>query len=156
MNRSRPVINDSDSSLATTSPWRTKIFATAVLMLSMTLTGCSGLDLNTPPEQVVRKLATHRWQALMSRDFEKAYEFSVPSYRQIRTAEYYRSKRQATPVQWLSAEVLVVECQKETCSVRIKLESKPIIPSQFKGTLQSGLDETWVFEDGRWWMLETL
>lgn len=135
---------------------RATLAAGATLLLASALVGCAGLGSAPAPEQLVRELATQRWQALLSKDFDKAYAFSVPSYRQIRTAEYYRGKRQATPVKWLAAEVLRVECQEAKCAVRIKLESKPLVPFQFDGTLSTGLDETWVLENGQWWIFETL
>jgi hypothetical protein len=121
------------------------------------LAGCAGLTTPAPPEQVVRQLATQRWQALLAKDFDKAYGFSVPSYRALKTAEYYKNKRQATPVKWISAEIFNVECEASKCAVRIKLESKPIVPfSNFDGTIVGGLDETWVLDGGKWWMFETL
>lgn len=120
------------------------------------LVGCAGLTSSAPPEQVVRQLATQRWQALLSRNFDKAYEFSVPSYRALRNAEYYKRNREATPVKWISAEVFGVECEAIKCVVRIKLESKPIVPFNFPGNIVGGIDETWVLEGGKWWMFETL
>ena len=124
--------------------------------LSLVLAGCAGLGAPQPPEQIVRQLATQRWQALVSRNFEKAYEFAVPSYRQLHDIDYYRGKRQSTPVKWLAAEVSRVDCEAEKCLVRIQLESKPMVAMQFRGTITTGLDETWVLEAGKWWMFETL
>ncbi len=139
------------------SPARRAAFvAGAAWLLATALAGCAGIGSTAAPELVVRQLATQRWQALLAKEFDKAYEFAVPSYRQIRTAEYYRNKRQSTPVKWLAAEVLRVDCEAAKCTVRIKLESKPLVPFQFTGTLITAMDETWVFEEGQWWMFETL
>lgn len=124
--------------------------------VALALSGCASLGTTEPPETVVRQLATQRWQALLARDFDKAYGFAVPSYRQLHAPDYYRGKRQATPVKWLAAEVLRVDCEPEKCTVRIKLESKPLVAMRFDGTLTGGLDETWVLEGGKWWMFETL
>lgn len=125
-------------------------------LLAATLSGCAGLGTPQPPELAVRTLATQRWQALMAQDFAKAYTFAPPSYRQLHTADVYQKKYQGVPVKWLAAKVLRVQCETEKCDVRIDLESKPLIPFGFKGSINSGLDETWVLENGQWWMLETL
>lgn len=135
---------------------RAALIASAALVLLSTLSGCAGLDSAAAPELQVRKLATQRWQALLAKDFDKAYEFAAPSYRQIRSAEYYSDKRRITPVKWLAVEVLRVECEATKCITRIKLESKPLTAFQFSGTLITAMDETWVFEGGQWWMFETL
>lgn len=141
---------------ASWSARRATLQAVPVLLLATALVGCAGLYSAAAPELQVRRLATQRWQALMSKDFDRAYEFAVPAYRQIRSAEYYRNKRLITPVKWLAAEVLRVDCEPAKCTVRIKLESKPMVPPQFVGNLITAMDETWVFEDGQWWMFETL
>lgn len=142
------------ASKAVTSKARRAVLVTVAVTA---VAGCAGLTTPAAPEQVVRQLATQRWQALLAKDFDKAYEFSVPSYRALKTAEYYKNKRQATPVKWISAEIFNVECEASKCAVRIKLESKPIVPfSNFDGTIVGGLDETWVLEGGKWWMFETL
>lgn len=135
---------------------RTPLLAGTALLLSMAVGGCAGIGQTQAPEQIVRQLATKRWQALLAKDFDKAYEFATPSYRKIKTADYYRNQRQSTPVKWIAAEVLRVDCQVEKCTTTIKLESKPIVPFKFTGTITSGIDETWVFEDGQWWMFEAL
>lgn len=112
------------------------------------------------PEDQVKALANQRWQYLIAGDFDKAYEMATPGFRKIRNLRDYRVRKSAVPVKWLAAEVLRVECTPaETptkCAVRIKLNSEPVIPSGFKGVLSSGIDETWLFEDGRWWMFESL
>jgi hypothetical protein len=131
--------------------------ALAVAMVAVIATGCAGWrGVNEPPELVVRQLATQRWQALLARDFDKAYSFAVPGYRKIKSLEYYKNNRQGVPVKWLSAEVFRVECESERCKVVVQLESKPILPFVFTGNITSGIDEVWVYEDRRWWMLETL
>lgn len=125
-------------------------------VVAAALAGCAGPTSSAPPEQVVRQLATQRWQALLSRDFAKAYEFAVPSYRALKNVEFYKRNREATPVKWISAEVFGVQCEAVKCVVRIKLESKPVLPFNFQGTIEGGIDETWVLEGGKWWMFETL
>lgn len=149
--------NKPDTLLYTKTQSPAKILAMGVtLLIATALVGCAGMYSSQPPELQVRHLATQRWQALLSKDFEQAYSFAVPSYRQIKTLSDYSSQRQATPVKWIAAEILRVDCVEKKCQVTVKLESKPITPFPFKGNITSGIDETWVLEGQQWWMLETL
>lgn len=120
--------------------------------------GCASLV--SGPEDKVKALATQRWQYLVEGDFDKAYEMATPGFRKVRNLRDYRVRKSAVPVKWVAAEVLRVECspaEKPTkCVARIKLDSTPVVPSGFKGVLSSGIDETWLFEDGHWWVFESL
>jgi hypothetical protein len=134
---------------------RRTVFVAVAVLTTLLVSGCAGLGSSEPPELIVRKLATQRWQALLARDFDKAYAFAAPGYRKIHSLEYYRSNRQP-PVRWLSAEIMRVECVQDRCKVMVELDSKPTIPFAFRGNIKSGIEEVWVFEDRRWWMLEAL
>ena len=138
--------------------WTRWFALSAIVMGVLAVAGCAGLqsDTDEPPELVVRKLSTQRWQALLARDFDKAYSFSTPGYRKLRSLEYFKTNRQGAPVKWLSAEILRVECEKERCKTVVQVESKPTLPFPFRGNITSGLDEVWVFEEQRWWVLESL
>lgn len=139
----------------TARPAMTATLRLGTLALAAALAGCASLA-PVAPEEAVRNLANQRWQALVAQDFAKAYTYSTPAYRQLRTAAYYKANRQGVPFTWLGAQVIRVDCEEKKCAVRIALESKPISPFGFKGTLSTGLDETWVQEDGQWWLLEAL
>lgn len=126
----------------------------ALLAGSMALSGCAALK--PDPQLQVRQLATQRWQALLAGKFDQAYEFAVPSFRKIRSLDYYRVNLASVPVRWLSAEVIRVDCEALRCTARIKLTSEPRVPN-FRGTkLETGLDEVWVQENGQWWVVEKI
>lgn len=131
-----------------------KIKAGILVLTIGAMAGCATVK-PEPPELVVRKLATQRWQALLAGEFDKAYALATPGYRQIYDAEAYRKQRQA-PVKWLAAEVYSVKCQEVKCQVTVRLQSKPVVPVMRGIVLDSGIDETWVQEGGQWWMLEPL
>lgn len=107
-------------------------------------------------EDAVRAMAAARWQALIAGDFAKAYTYTAPSYRQLNSFEMFRGSKQGATIKWLSANPLKVSCELTVCAVQIELESKPMTPFPFKGTLNSALDEKWVLEEGKWWILEKL
>lgn len=128
----------------------------AILLVGVA--GCASLI--AKPEDQVKALANQRWKLLVAGDFDKAYEMATPGFRKVRSLRDYRVRKATVPVKWVDAEVLSVACTPTDtptkCAVRIKLNSEPVVPTRFKGVLSSAIDETWLYEDGRWWMFESL
>lgn len=124
-------------------------------LLSACATGPVPVESTKAAEETVRKLAAQRWKSLIAGDFATAYTFATPSYRQIYSPEAFRGSKQGV-VKWVGAEILRVDCAETKCSVQVELESKFMTPIQIKGTVKSGVDETWVREGGQWWMFEKL
>ena len=132
-----------------------RLAVTAACVLSLLATGCA--NMRPAPEETVRKLATQRWQALLAGKFDQAYEFATPGFRKLRSVDSYRTNRSAVPVKWVSAEVLRANCEPTRCTVTVKVLSEPRMPGFRKlSTLESGVDEVWVLEDGQWWIFEKL
>jgi len=132
-----------------------RLASSLACVLSFAVVGCASL--NPAPEETVRKLATQRWQALLAGKFDQSYEFATPAFRKLRSVEFYRINRSAVPVKWVSAEVLRVDCESARCKVTVKVISEPRVPGFRKPiNLESGIEETWVQEDGQWWVFEKL
>lgn len=132
----------------------TRLCVTAAAVAA--LAGCASTP-PVPPQDTVRQLATQRWQALLAKDYKRAYEMSAPAYRKLNSAELYATRKMSVPVRWLSAKVLRVECEsEERCTARVEIESRPIAPNAPKMPLVGVINETWVRDSGQWWMFETL
>lgn len=127
--------------------------AALLIAICLTLSGCASLL--PDPSSKVRQLATERWQALLAGQYERAYEMAAPAYRKAKSLDYYRLNIQGVPVKWKSAQVLRADCEEKRCKVGIRLVSELRIPGRYRGDLETSLEETWVLEDGHWWMLET-
>ena len=143
----------------TQTPEKTRAMASlwvkaSACVICFTLVGCASLQ--PAPEETVRKLATQRWQALLSGKFDQAYEFATPAFRKLRSVDFYRTNRSAVPVKWVSAEVLRVDCEPQRCVAKVKLITRPLMPGFNKLNLETGLEEVWIEEDGQWWMFEKL
>jgi hypothetical protein len=120
------------------------------------LVGCATTPAE-PPQDIVRQLATQRWQALLAKDYKRAYDMSAPAYRKLNTADVYAIRKASVPVRWLSAKVLRVDCESEDrCTARVEIESRPIAPLAPKMPLVGVISETWVRDGGQWWMFEPL
>jgi hypothetical protein len=137
---------------------QTMIQRVSLLAAAIALTACAAMQPQTAEEQVQAR-AQQRWDALMKGDLKKGYEFSPPSYRGVTSYEVYRAKF-GSGLKWKSAMVAGATCKPEQCKVKIRIEADvPLLISGAQGRLQqvtSYYDETWIREDGKWWIQESL
>ena len=127
--------------------------AAATLAASL-LAGCAAFGVATP-ERTVQERSAERWKALIAGDFNKAYGYMAPSYRAVTSLERYRSSIGGVAA-WVGAEVIRVECATDKCIARVKIEAKPTALMHFKANINTGVDETWLLEDGQWWLFQKL
>lgn len=124
----------------------------ALVSTALALSGCAALAPATP-EQTVQKRADAYWQARVSGQMKKAYEFSAPSYRQLRTETQF-TMQFGGGASIVSAEVNKVECEAERCNVQMKLGVKPAIIGINMSAVPFFVNEKWVREEGKWWRYE--
>lgn len=121
----------------------------------LALAGCASQSV-TVPEDVVRQRATARWDALISAQFTKAYEFNAPSFRSVVGYEAFRG-RMGGAVKWVGAEVAKVDCSAaEKCQLRIRLDYTPLLGGAPGAKFSTHIDETWLFEAGQWWVFQSI
>jgi hypothetical protein len=92
--------------------------------------------------------ARERWDLLMTGQVDKAYDYLSPASRVTVTREAFR-KRSSGGQWWRRFEVEKVDCGKDTCRVTISLEYDL---KDIKG-LKRSIDETWVEDQGVWWLV---
>jgi hypothetical protein len=132
----------------------TSVRATAAALAACLLAACA-TGPGAPPEVLVKERALARWNALIASKLEDSYKLHAPSYRAVISFERYRATIGGS-MQWTGAEVIKVECEAEKCAVRLKIDANSPVPMRFKGTLSTGVDETWLLEDGQWWLFQRL
>jgi hypothetical protein len=116
------------------------------------LTGCASLQ--TKPEEAVAQRATERWQALVKGQLIKAYEYNTPGYKALVTPESFIG-RTGIAGRWLGAEVIRVECaQPKSCKAVIRLDFQALFSGRSTDKLSTHIDETWLLEDGQWWIFQ--
>ncbi|MBN9576711.1 MAG: hypothetical protein J0H16_22685 [Alicycliphilus denitrificans] len=126
---------------------------TAALAAALALAGCA--TLGGTPEQIVAQRAGEYWKARQSGDYAKAYAFTTPSYRKLHSVEQYRLQfGQGATIQ--GAEVVKVDCETEKCTARIKINAAPALVGVNVGTIATHLSETWLLQDGQWWLHQDL
>lgn len=133
---------------------RRRVTLCGALAATILLTACATSG-TTTPEQLVQQRSTARWNALLAGDLKKAYGYLAPSYRAITPYEKYINNIGGAAT-WVSADVIRVECGTDKCSASVKIEAKPIVAMRYKGTITTGVNETWLLEDGQWWLFQKL
>ena len=134
-----------------------------VFMLGFALSLGSGCSSVHPPQQTLTENETAalesrvraRWQALIDRDFEGAYEFASPNYRAVFSKSMFiRNFSYSLDWQLTAVEVLAYDAEAAVASVAVRVMSKPIkqtsVSAQF-GFMPSTVRERWVSIDGEWW-----
>ena len=118
------------------------------------LAACAAPGAENTQEQL-RQRVTQRWQALIAADYARSYTFATPTYRAAVTPEAYRG-RKGVAVQRVSAEIFSVNCPEPTkCKVRVEVGAKPPLGSRYGNLIvKAPVDESWLFENGQWWVAE--
>jgi hypothetical protein len=123
----------------------------AVVLSAAFLAGCATVGKpENPDEAAVKVRATARWEALAKGDFQAAYQFLPSSYRATSTLDDYRN-RFGNAVVWLGAEPVSADCASERCMVMMNVEARMLTRGRAGHEFKSGVEETWVKEDGQWW-----
>lgn len=123
----------------------------AVLVAAAALAGCASFGPRTA-EEIVSDRAQQRWTALLAGQWDRAYALMAPSYRAVVAPNRFGSQFTGG-VAWRSAEVVSASCEAERCTVRIKIVfHAPPMAAGETGTTH--FNETWVLEDGQWWMYQ--
>ena len=96
--------------------------------------------------RLVIERAQQRWNALVKRDLETAYQFISPSGRSLMSLDDYRPRINA--VYWRGAKVKEAVCAVETCEVTVLLD---MVAEGVKFT--NPIKETWILDAGKWWFV---
>jgi hypothetical protein len=107
-------------------------------------------------EQSLAKRAETRWGALISSDWESAYGYFTPGYREVNDYETFRLGMVNRKVSWTGARSTGVQCESaEKCSVQMDIDysligGMPGVPEMASTRSQA---ETWLKLAGEWYFL---
>lgn len=100
----------------------------------------------------VRELSTQRLDALLAGDFERAYHFTSPLYRQFASLDEHMQRIHGAKF-WKAATVGAVSCEGKRCEIKVKLDYIMASNGQMSQTV---LDEVWIEKNGKWWIYYSL
>ena len=130
------------------------LIALAALM-SLMLVGCS----QPPPddEEVVAQRSQERWDALVASDFESAYTYRSPAYREETSEIEHIVGLSRRRIVWISADVTAVECEEARCEVTVSVGYRADgAPGQMAGMENvRPVREIWVRLEDQWWYSDT-
>lgn len=148
-----PMFAISPRSLRSLKLVRPVSIALAVLAASV-LASCQSLMQPQDAAAVVKQRAEARWTALMAGDFRKAYTFMAPSFRAVVDADRFSKQFGGGGVSWEKAQVVDVKCSDDQCKTVLKISYRPLLGGRKGDPFFTHFDETWIREDGQWWMFQ--
>jgi hypothetical protein len=108
--------------------------------------GAAPTRVMTVEERVVGR-AQQRWDALVSRNFEKAFGFISPAGRSALPYDIYLNR--ISHAAWKGAKALSARCEGEVCDVTIQIEFE-VLPGR---NHSQPIEEKWILEAGEWWQV---
>jgi hypothetical protein len=127
-----------------------------LLCVSLMLAACASVGGVSPQDQV-RQRATERWQALVAREFSRAYNFNTPGFRAVVTPDRYRD-RFGGAIVWLdTTQVVEVNCpEADRCLAKVRIDYKPVLSRSSIDKISTHVDETWLLQEGQWWYFQEI
>lgn len=93
--------------------------------------------------------ADERWNALINKEWEKAYSYETPSYRQNYTMDSYRGGFGGA-VTWKTVKIISENSINEKLA-NVKVQLVFTLAEGGKMEIPSMFDERWILTDGTWW-----
>jgi len=120
------------------------------------LGGCAAQP-QTPAsaEEAVKARATAQQQARLENNFQLAYTFTSPGYRETHPYKFYLG-RMGTVIKRRGFEVKSVSCEGDVCSVLVNLEysyAGLAAGASKDAVMKRELTEKWIRADGEWWLV---
>ena len=130
---------------------KNKVFLLASVSAMLMLTACQqNEDLPTS--------VNNRWKAVTAQDYETAYGYFSPGYKETESYDAYRL-RMATAqlsVQWKEGVFESQECEDEqVCEVKVNIRYEYSFPKRSMGGMEvnTSMTENWINLDGKWYLV---
>ena len=139
---------------------RTLVLAAVVLLsacgTTKTSTTVNGEQVvqSSPSEAQGKKIgerAELRWDNIINKKFDAAYEMLSPGYRQTHDKKEYAEVIGNRPVHWTKATYVGHECESaDVCTVRVSIEFSVLMPSIGLVKSENVVVEKWLRVESEW------
>lgn len=118
--------------------------------LGLVLGACAAVGAGGSPEEVVAARAKQRWDLMMKGEMAEAYEYLSPASKASLPKDRFMKRRGGGRF-WRTVTLQRVECAGETCKVTMVLvyDLSPDVKN-----LSREIVETWIQDEGAWWLVE--
>lgn len=120
------------------------------------LAGCAAMPAKAPEDTVRARAAAHQ-QARLDNNYQLAYTFTSPGYRETHPYKFYLGKMGGASIKRRGFEIKSISCQEKVCDVVIDLSYSYAGAAGGKmGTdtvMQREMPEKWILADGEWWLV---
>lgn len=108
------------------------------------------------PTQTIEERAQARWDLLMERDFEGAWAYMTPGFRETTNQYDYARDMAGRPIRWLSATVSGKNCEEDVCKISVLVEYRAVGAPSGMGQMRLSrtINETWIRLDDEWWFVQ--
>ena len=130
-----------------------RLFAVLAMLF---LAGCAATP-QKPAEEAARvRVAAHQ-QARLDSNYQLAYTFTSPGYRETHPYKFYLGKMGGASIKRRGFEIKRISCQEKVCDVVIDLRYSYAGAAGAKmgkdTVMQRDLPEKWILIDGEWWLV---
>jgi hypothetical protein len=134
-----------------------RFFLVAGIILGLAACAASGGGTRPSKATKVEDRAVERWQFLIQKKAENAYDYLTPGVRSTKSRTDYAQMMNNRPISWVGIRYLEKQCESEdVCTLKLLLTYNAPMPVSTKaGTVQgnSHLEERWLQVDGAWYHL---
>jgi len=128
----------------------------ALVMLGVVAVALGGCHVGSSVDNVDKR-AVERWNYLIARQAEKAYDYLTPGTREMQTRESYAGSMNNRPVRWSGAKFNHKECDADRCKVYVDVSYSVAMPGAGGAgrsvETSSTQIETWVLVEDEWFFL---
>lgn len=134
---------------------RLSILALFIPLLAACAAGGGAKPASLSDEDQLKTRPVERWEHLIAKRTDQAWEYLSPGYRSTRDRVDYLKRMSNTPVTWVSAEYYSHNCDESGvfCAVDLKVTFRLTARQMGVGEIESYnfLTERWIRSDGVWY-----
>ena len=109
----------------------------------------------SPPTQAqgekIGQRAVQRWENIINKKFDDAYEMLSPGYRQTHDKKQYAEVIGNRPVRWTKATYVGHECESaDVCTIQLNIEFNMTMPSVGVVKSENPVSEKWLRVENEW------